>query len=593
VGGVVPGSGDDVIVAGPVQVAGTQHCQSLHVTAAGDVSGLAVGRLVVAASVENHGTIQDGTFVFYVELGGDLTSHGVWSNFETVLIGSSDHHLVQGAGATLSSDLVLDAAASRDVLVDTPFEVIGDVDVTGGRIILGPAADFTMRSGLFHGEILCNGNKLELESAVLYNGIVDAAVLAGSVATTSAVSFTGGVTVTGVFRNSPSSGNAHVSIDGGLVNQGVIQNDTYGFTIDLSGDLTNDADITCSYVSLDGAADHHLSMGPAGIMGARLFLPEFGTGTIIAETDLHFAEGVALGLGGTMILAPGSTVTLSGNGAISGGSLLANGAALKAIGTGHLALTTIDQAVLDGQIQISGEVAFTGGLTVNGTLQGWQGGATNITVDGVLVNNGTIRDNVQPLNITAMDDVENSGTMGNARVVLDGVNDQSVGIGAGIDVPEFVLESGLSAATFQWFRDGAPLPGETASTFTLVTVTPADAGSYHCVGDGSQVSRIFELGTGAVGVAPPLGTPSTVLEPNRPNPFRAATQIAFSLARAERVVLSVYNVAGRRVAVLVDGELPGGRHLVEWMPGRQALGAYFFRLQTGGHEYTVKGTRLR
>ncbi|MCX5688965.1 MAG: immunoglobulin domain-containing protein [Planctomycetota bacterium] len=45
---------------------------------------------------------------------------------------------------------------------------------------------------------------------------------------------------------------------------------------------------------------------------------------------------------------------------------------------------------------------------------------------------------------------------------------------------EIVLR-GTQAATFQWRKDGANLPGATASSYTLPPFTPADAGSYDCI----------------------------------------------------------------------------------------------------------------
>ena len=67
------------------------------------------------------------------------------------------------------------------------------------------------------------------------------------------------------------------------------------------------------------------------------------------------------------------------------------------------------------------------------------------------------------------------------------------------------------------------------------------------------------------------------LEQNYPNPFNPTTTINFSLPAPEFVDLTVYDVAGRRVARLVNRQMPGGARLcaVEryqrpWRPG--ALG---------------------
>ena len=74
----------------------------------------------------------------------------------------------------------------------------------------------------------------------------------------------------------------------------------------------------------------------------------------------------------------------------------------------------------------------------------------------------------------------------------------------------------------------------------------------------------------------PLAT--LVLEPSAPNPFPHATAIRYTLPTAGRVTVEVFDVTGRRVAVLVDGEQPAGRHEVRWDAGGVPGGAYLCRL---------------
>jgi hypothetical protein len=51
---------------------------------------------------------------------------------------------------------------------------------------------------------------------------------------------------------------------------------------------------------------------------------------------------------------------------------------------------------------------------------------------------------------------------------------------------------------------------------------------------------------------------------NYPNPFNPSTRIEFELGRAERVEVSVVDLAGRRVAVLLAADLPAGEHFATW-----------------------------
>jgi hypothetical protein len=65
-----------------------------------------------------------------------------------------------------------------------------------------------------------------------------------------------------------------------------------------------------------------------------------------------------------------------------------------------------------------------------------------------------------------------------------------------------------------------------------------------------------------------------------PNPAATTVTIGFNLPRDGAVGLSVYDLAGRRVATLVDTELTAGRHDVTWETDGVPSGVYVLRLMT-------------
>ena len=68
------------------------------------------------------------------------------------------------------------------------------------------------------------------------------------------------------------------------------------------------------------------------------------------------------------------------------------------------------------------------------------------------------------------------------------------------------------------------------------------------------------------------GRPTTfILHPNVPNPFNPSTNIVFETAAKADVRLKVFNIAGRAVRTLIDGEISPGRHDVLW-DGRDESG---------------------
>lgn len=71
------------------------------------------------------------------------------------------------------------------------------------------------------------------------------------------------------------------------------------------------------------------------------------------------------------------------------------------------------------------------------------------------------------------------------------------------------------------------------------------------------------------------------LEQNYPNPFNPETQIAFSLPRSVQAKLSIYDVLGREVAVLIDARLDAGWYTIGWNASGRASGVYLCRLRAG------------
>jgi hypothetical protein len=71
------------------------------------------------------------------------------------------------------------------------------------------------------------------------------------------------------------------------------------------------------------------------------------------------------------------------------------------------------------------------------------------------------------------------------------------------------------------------------------------------------------------------------LEQNYPNPFNGSSDIAFQVADAGWVRLSVSDLLGREVATLVDEKKQPGRYHAEWNAGNCPSGVYFCRMTAG------------
>ncbi len=78
------------------------------------------------------------------------------------------------------------------------------------------------------------------------------------------------------------------------------------------------------------------------------------------------------------------------------------------------------------------------------------------------------------------------------------------------------------------------------------------------------------------------------LAQNHPNPFNPSTSINFALPEASNTSLIIYDLLGKEVARLVDGEMSAGYHTATWNASNVSSGVYFYRLSTGKFTQTRK-----
>jgi len=80
---------------------------------------------------------------------------------------------------------------------------------------------------------------------------------------------------------------------------------------------------------------------------------------------------------------------------------------------------------------------------------------------------------------------------------------------------------------------------------------------------------------------------------NYPNPFNPTTKIAFSLPKNSYVTLTIFNVLGQKVTILVNGLRQTGNHQVIFNGANFSNGIYFYCLKTRGFSKTMKMLLIR
>ncbi len=93
----------------------------------------------------------------------------------------------------------------------------------------------------------------------------------------------------------------------------------------------------------------------------------------------------------------------------------------------------------------------------------------------------------------------------------------------------------------------------------------------------------------------PQRTPPTeyALEQNYPNPFNPSTTIRFSMAGDAHVSVTVFDLLGRQVEMLVDQRLAAGRYTVQWSPRQVSSGIYLVRMHTESYKAVKKVIYLK
>ncbi len=98
---------------------------------------------------------------------------------------------------------------------------------------------------------------------------------------------------------------------------------------------------------------------------------------------------------------------------------------------------------------------------------------------------------------------------------------------------------------------------------------------------GTHTFTLSDVGEGSTRVPQAFS-----LEQNYPNPFNPETKISYTVARAGRVTIRVYDILGKEVATLMDGERQPGSYQATFSAANLTSGVYYYRMTAGGYAAT-------
>ena len=149
-------------------------------------------------------------------------------------------------------------------------------------------------------------------------------------------------------------------------------------------------------------------------------------------------------------------------------------------------------------------------------------------------------------------------------------------------------EGDLIHVTYE-LLDGESLPDQVEFYFSLANLpgTSMDPELLNVVCAYPDEANPIAVSTATVGINENSSIPDQfALLQNYPNPFNPSTQISFDVPLSdESITLSVYNILGQSVNILVNGVMNPGRYTIEWNATDQlgnpvSSGIYFYELRS-------------
>src|SRR4030095_8048485 len=213
----------------------------------------------------------------------------------------------------------------------------------------------------------------------------------------------------------------------------------------------------------------------------------------------------------------------------------------------------------------------------------------NLTLDTINFNTGASICNVLDVNVkidtvlhTFVSDLVVRLTKGTTSIVLvnqrGGSGDNFIGTVLN-DSAANPISSGTAPFTGS-FRPEVPLTGLNTQQLngnwilSIRDTASGDSGTlkawcvtikYDCItGSGNQNTTIPE---------------NFLLSQNYPNPFNPSTKINFELPATANVNLTIYDITGKEISVLVNGIIQAGRHEAAFDGSNLASGVYFYKIE--------------
>ena len=168
-------------------------------------------------------------------------------------------------------------------------------------------------------------------------------------------------------------------------------------------------------------------------------------------------------------------------------------------------------------------------------------------------------------------------------VLLENINGQSE-----IFTNEAIPARGTEIVDFKWVVSGA---GSFPRIFAVIDKEDSLAEIHE---NNNKSWTILNKSTADVEQKTKTEIPSAFrLYQNYPNPFNPSTNISYTIPEFSRVKITLYNILGQEVKVLVNEEKPAGYYHIKFSAANLPSGVYFYQLAAGDFIQTKKMLLLK
>lgn len=392
------------------------------------------------AEIINSGKIirNPSGYSFYLNVLNNVENKGVWAPNQTTFLGKSDQIIRQSTGKSfqgyfLTTDTLGQIKLGSDVTFDS-----NTWDWNKSKLLTNGFKLTTLNYQLNNGNIISNDNLILRNTGIAtmtFNGNYK---IDGKVGVQGNNVFNGIATILDTLNNqygySPG-----LTINGKIINNGVITSNPkgYSFYLDVLNDIENNGKWAPNQTTFSGTSDQIIKQS-AGKSFQGYFLTTDSLGQIVLGSDVTFS-GNKWDMTKSKIQTNGFNLTTL-NYQLTNGTIVSNNN-LTLRNTGIAAMTLNGNYQIGGRVGVQGDNIFNGIVTVLDTLNNQYGFSPSLTVNGKIINNGTIISNPSGYSfyLNILTDVENNGKWAPSQTIFSGKTDQRLKQSSGKSFQGYML----------------------------------------------------------------------------------------------------------------------------------------------------------